>query len=159
VSITVRELLDMPHLQLRLHSGKAGLDRQVTWTHTSDLPEPWQWVSGGELLMTNGMSFPADADGQEHLVDELHRIGASGLAIGEQMYCPKLTQRFTQASERLGLPVLWIRYPMPFVAISRAIAEATLLEQSQRLMRTARIYDALRHTTGGDVARSSSATA
>jgi len=54
-----------------------GLDRQVTCTHTSDLPEPWQWVSGGELLMTNGMSFPADADGQEHLLDELHRIGAS----------------------------------------------------------------------------------
>ncbi|MCX8561931.1 PucR family transcriptional regulator ligand-binding domain-containing protein [Mycolicibacterium mucogenicum] len=159
MSITVRELLDMPHLQLRLHSGKAGLDRQVTWTHTSDLPEPWQWVSSGELLMTNGMSFPADADGQEQLLDELHRIGASGLAIGEQMYCPKLTGRFTQASERLGLPVLWIRYPMPFVAISRAIAEATLLEQSQRLMRTARIYDALRRTTGGDVARSRTADA
>lgn len=159
MSITVRELLDMPHLQLRLHSGKTGLDRQVTWTHTSDLPEPWQWVSSGELLMTNGMSFPADADGQEQLLDELHRIGASGLAIGEQMYCPKLTQRFTQTSERLGLPVLWIRYPMPFVAISRAIAEATLLEQSQRLMRTARIYDALRRTTGGDVARSRTADA
>ncbi len=154
VSITVRELLDMPHLQLRLHSGKAGLDRQVSWTHTSDLPEPWQWVSAGELLMTNGMSFPAAAADQEHLLDELQRVGASGLAIGEEMFCPRLTQRFTKASERLGLPVLWIRYPMPFVAISRAIAEATLLEQSQRLMRTARIYDALRRTTAGDVAHS-----
>jgi PucR family transcriptional regulator, purine catabolism regulatory protein len=152
VSITVRELLDMPHLQLRLHSGKAGMDRQVTWTHTSDLPEPWQWVSAGELLMTNGMSFPATAADQEHLLDELDRVGASGLAIGEDMFCPRLTQRFTRASERLGLPVLWIRYPMPFVAISRAVAEATLLEQSQRLMRTARIYDALRRTTTGDAA-------
>lgn len=155
----MRELLDMPHLQLRLYSGKAGLDRQVTWTHTSDLPEPWQWVSAGELLMTNGMSFPAEAAEQEQLLEELHRIGASGLAIGEQMYCPRLTQRFNRASERLGLPVLWIRYPMPFVAISRAVAEATLLEQSQRLMRTARIYDALRRTTAGDVARSRSADA
>lgn len=154
MSITVRELLDMPHLELRLHSGKAGLDRQVTWTHTSDLPEPWQWVTAGDLLMTNGMSFPSAAAEQEHLLEELHRVDASALAIGEQMYCPRLTQRFTRASERLGLPVLWIRYPMPFVAISRAIAEATLLEQSQRLMRTARIYDALRRTTAGDVARS-----
>lgn len=144
----------MPHLELRLHSGKAGLDRQVTWTHTSDLPEPWQWVTAGDLLMTNGMSFPSVAAEQEHLLEELHRVDASALAIGEQMYCPRLTQRFTRASERLALPVLWIRYPMPFVAISRAIAEATLLEQSQRLMRTARIYDALRRTTAGDVARS-----
>ncbi|MGW4096322.1 MULTISPECIES: PucR family transcriptional regulator [unclassified Mycobacterium] len=154
MSITVRELLDMPHLQLRLHSGKSGLDRQVTWTHTSDLPEPWQWVSAGELLMTNGMSFPAAADDQENLLEELHRVGASGLAIGEDMFCPRLTQRFTRASERLELPVLWIRYPMPFVAISRAVAEATLLEQSQRLMQTARIYDALRHSTTGDAGRS-----
>ena len=43
---------------------------------------------------------------------------------------------------------------MPFVAISRAVAEATLLEQSQRLMRTARIYDAIRRTTTGYVERS-----
>lgn len=144
----------MPHLRLRLHSGQSGLDRQVTWTHTSDLPEPWQWLTGGELLMTNGMSFPDTADDQEHLLDELDRVGVSALAIGEQMYCPRLTQRFTRASERLGFPVLWVRYPMPFVAISRAVAEATLLEQSQRLMRTARIYDAIRRTTTGDVARS-----
>ena len=149
----------MPHLELRLHSGESGLDREVTWTHTSDLPDPWQWVSAGELLMTNGMSFPTTAAQQESLLEELSRVGASALAIGEQMYCPRLTQRFTRASERLGLPVLWVRYPMPFVAISRATAEATLLEQSQRLMRTARIYDALRRTTAGDVARSRMADA
>jgi hypothetical protein len=34
----------------------------VTWTHTSDLPAPWRWLTGGELLMTNGMSFPEDGD-------------------------------------------------------------------------------------------------
>ena len=107
MSITVRELLAMPHLELRLHSGAAGLDRQVTWTHTSDLPEPWQWVTAGDLLMTNGMSFPSAAAEQEHLLTELHRVDASALAIGEQMYCPRLTQRFTRASERLGFPVLW----------------------------------------------------
>jgi purine catabolism regulator len=154
VSITVGALLEMPHLQLRLHSGQQGLDREVTWTHTSDLPDPWQWLTGGELLMTNGMSFPSGAADQEHLLEELQRVGASALAIGEKMFCPRLTQNFTRASDRLGLPVLWIRYPMPFVAISRAVAEATLLEQSQRLMRTARIYDAIRRTTTGYVERS-----
>lgn len=146
VGITIGELLATPHLRLRLHSGGDGLGREVVWTHTSDLPDPWQWLDGGELLMTNGMSFPRTAAEQERLLDELARVGVSGLAIGEEMYCPPLTQCFTRASERLGLPVLWIRYPMPFIAISRAVAEATLLEQSQRLMRTARIYDAIRHT-------------
>lgn len=152
MGVTVRGLLDMPHLHLRLHSGESGLDRQTTWTHTSDLPEPWQFLTGGELLMTNGMSFPRTASDQVDLLHELDRVGASALAIGEQMYCPRLTRRFAETSDQLGMPVLWIRYPMPFVAISRAVAEATLLEQSQRLMRTARIYDVIRRTTtgGGD---------
>ncbi|MBT9257210.1 PucR family transcriptional regulator ligand-binding domain-containing protein [Phycicoccus sp. MAQZ13P-2] len=155
MGITVGELLDMPHLHLRLHSGSAGLVRETTWTHTSDLPQPWQWLTGGELLMTNGMSFPRRALDQVHLLEELDRAGASALAIGEEMYCPRLTRRFTETSDQLGIPVLWIRYPMPFVAISRAVAEATLLEQSQRLMRTARIYDVIRRTTtgGGDRSR------
>ena len=85
----------MPHLQLRLHSGQDGLDREVTWTHTSDLPDPWQWITGGELLMTNGMSFPSGAADQERLLEELQRVGASALAIGEKMFCPRLTQIHT----------------------------------------------------------------
>ena len=141
--ITVAELLDMPHLRLRLHSGGQALDRAVDWTHTTDLPEPWRWIAGGELLMTNGMSVPRTAAGQEELIGQLVDHGAAGLAIGEQMYCPPLTRRLTRVSDALGLPVLWIAFPMPFVAISRAVAEATLLEQSQRLIRTERIYKAL----------------
>ncbi|MEU5850263.1 PucR family transcriptional regulator ligand-binding domain-containing protein [Saccharopolyspora shandongensis] len=99
------------------------------------------------MLMTNGMSFPSGAEDQEKLVERLVEAGASALAIGERMHCPPLRRQLEQASERLRLPVLWIRYPLPFVAISRAVAEATLLEQSQRLIKTQRIYDAIRRTT------------
>jgi purine catabolism regulator len=63
------------------------------------------------------------------------------------MYAPQFSQAFFEASDSLGLPVLWIPYPLPFVAVARAVAEATLTEQSQRLVRTARIYDAMRRTT------------
>ncbi|MGW4048152.1 PucR family transcriptional regulator [Streptomyces sp. NPDC004721] len=141
--ITVGELLEMPHLRLRLHSGADALDRPVSWTHTTDLPEPWRWVAGGELLMTNGKPIPRSASGQKELIRHLVDHGAAALAIGEQMYAPALTRLLARTSEELGFPVLWIAYPMPFVAISRAVAEATLLEQSQRLIRTERIYQAL----------------
>ena len=145
--ITVGELLEMPHLQMRLHSGGAAINREVSWTHTTDLPEPWHWIAGGELLMTNGMSLPRSAAAQEELIVLLANHGAAALAIGEQMYSPPLTRRLAQVSDRLGLPVLWIAFPMPFVAISRAVAEATLLEQSQRLIRTERIYRALQRVS------------
>src|SRR4051794_10969257 len=146
MAITVADLLEMPHMRLRLHSGGAGVGRDVTWTHTSDLPEPWRWLTGGELLMTNGMSFPADGDEQGDLVERLGEAGASGLAIGEEMYWPPLTDEVAQTSDRLEFPVLLVEYPMPFVAISRAVAAANLLEQSHRLVRTERIYHAMQRT-------------
>ncbi|WP_197374720.1 PucR family transcriptional regulator [Mycolicibacterium baixiangningiae] len=144
MTVTVGDLVETPHLGLEVLSGGAGLGRSVSWTHTSDLPEPWRWITGGELLMTNGLSFPKAAADQEALLTKLDESGVAGLAIGEKMYCPRLTQRFTRRSEQLGFPVLRIRYPLPFVAISRAVAEATLLDQSDRLSRTMRIYDLLR---------------
>ena len=143
VPITVGELLEMPHLRLSLHSGESGLDRTVSWTHTTDLPEPWRWVAGGELLMTNGMSMPRTASGQEELLRQLVEHGAAALAIGAEMYAPPLTKRLRSVSDELSFPVLWVAFPMPFVSISRTVAEATLLEQSQRLIRTERIYRAL----------------
>src|SRR5438874_1659628 len=54
MSITVRELLQLPHLQVSLIVGEAGIDREVSWVHTSDLPNPWEWHGSGELLLTNG---------------------------------------------------------------------------------------------------------
>jgi PucR family transcriptional regulator, purine catabolism regulatory protein len=150
MAITVGELADIPHLGLEVLAGEAGVQRTISWTHTSDLPEPWRWITGGELLMTNGLSFPKAATDQELFAEKLNDMGVSGLAIGEKMYCPPLTRRFLQTSDRLGLPVLWIRYPLPFVAISRAVAEATLLDQSTRLTRTVRIYDLVRrHIAAG----------
>lgn len=127
------------------------MDRSVTWTHTTDLPEPWSWISGGELVMTNGMSFPKAARAQRDTVRKLVDNGAVALAIGEQMYCPPLTESMASISDELAFPVLWISYPMPFVAISRTVAEATLIEQNQRLLETERIYSALQRISSDRV--------
>jgi PucR family transcriptional regulator, purine catabolism regulatory protein len=147
MSITVSDLVERPHLRLRVHSGASGLDRNVLWTHVSDLPEPWRWVTGGELLLTNGLSFPKSAKDQVELIHRLLEAGVVCLAIGEKMHCPPLTRTFDRLSDELRFPVLWVEYPLPFGLITRAVAEATLIDQSQRLMRTVRIYDLMRRQT------------
>ena len=62
--ITVRELLQLPHLRLTLTAGEASLDRQVSWVHSSDLPNPWEWLGPAELLLTNGTSLSAEEPAQ-----------------------------------------------------------------------------------------------
>lgn len=145
--MTIRELVAEPHLGLHLIAGKAGLDQQITWSHTSDLPKLWEWVSDGVLLLTNGMSIPSDESGQIELARELVSSGAVGLAIGEKMHAPELHDGFFTACEELPLAVLSVPYPLPFIAISRSIAEALLVEESRRIKQTARIYDVLRRAS------------
>ncbi|WP_262103494.1 PucR family transcriptional regulator [Arthrobacter sp. Marseille-P9274] len=144
MSITVSELLAEPQLGLSLLAGEAGLQHRITWAHTSDLPRLWEWVTGGELMMTNGLSIPADPADKVELAEALVAAGASALAIGEKMHAPALTAEFIEACDRLPMPVLNVPYPLPFIAIAKSVAESSLLEESRRLRQTARIYDLLR---------------
>src|SRR5258708_34742937 len=82
MTMTVRELLDRPRLQLTLVGGASGLDREITWAHASDLQAPWDWLGPGELLLTNGTGIGASPDAQVHFAGQLARIGASGLVMG-----------------------------------------------------------------------------
>lgn len=144
MAITVAELVAEPQLGLTLLAGVAGTGNRITWAHTSDLPRLWEWVTGGELMMTNGLSIPSDPAGQVALAEALVDAGASALAIGEKMHAPELMPEFLAACEQLPLPLINIPYPLPFIAIARSVAEASLLEESRRLRQTARVYDLLR---------------
>ncbi len=144
MAITIAELLAEPQLGLSLIAGADGLGNRIMWAHTSDLPRLWEWVTGGEIMMTNGMSIPPDAAGQVELAHALVDAGASGLAIGEKMHAPQLQPEFLDACDRLPLPLINVPYPLPFIAIARSVAESSLLEESRRLRQTARIYDLLR---------------
>jgi purine catabolism regulator len=148
--ITVAELIAEPQLGLSLIAGSEGGGNSITWAHTSDLPRLWEWVTGGELMMTNGLSIPPDAAGQVELAESLVRAGASALAIGEKMHAPQLLPEFLHACNALPLPVINVPYPLPFIAIAKSVAESSLLEESRRLRQTARIYDLLRFVGRGN---------
>lgn len=147
MAMSVVELLAEPQLGLELVAGTEGLKAEITWSHTSDLPNPWEWVSPGVLLMTNGLSIPADAASQVELAQSLAKAGAVALAVGEKMHAPDFSPEFLATCNALPLPLILVPYPLPFMAISRSIAEASLIEESRRIKQTARIYDLLRKAT------------
>jgi purine catabolism regulator len=143
ISISVRDLMDQPHLRLEVLAAASGLDRTVTWAHASDLPEPWDWLSGGELLMKNGRTLPRSAAGQIALLEGLAAAGVSALLIGTDPDTPPLAQRAAALAGQLRLPVLRVPYSVSFIEVSRAVADASLLEEAGRLARAGRIYAAI----------------
>src|ERR1700722_5975174 len=91
MSIPVRELLQPPHLRLTLTAGADGLDRQVSWVHSSDLPNPWEWLGPAELLLTNQTRPKQSETTQVKFLERLAETGASGLGIGLDAAGPPLS--------------------------------------------------------------------
>ena len=141
MGITVRELLEHPELKTRLVAGAAGLDRVITWAHVCELEDPTVWLSGGELVMTVGIGIPRDEAGQVAYIERLARARLSGLMICEGMRAPALSDAMLETADRLAVPVLLAAYDVPFVAVSRVVADANLGDEHERLRRTVQIYE------------------
>ena len=145
MTMTVRGLLERPRLQLTLIAGASGLDHEVAWAHASDLPDPWDWLGPGELLLTNGIGIGSAPVAQVHFVDRLARIGASGLVVGLGTGGAPVTPELTMRAGELGLPLLTVPYSVRFSDIVRAVAEACDEHAGERLTTdVAQFYDLLR---------------
>jgi purine catabolism regulator len=144
VAVTVAELVADPLLKLRFIAGERGGTRVVTWAHTSDLPNPTEWLGPGDLLLSNGLNISADADGQVAFLERLVAAGLSGLGIGDDVHAPPLTEELLARAGELAFPLLSIPHEVPFVAVSRAVANANSDEEHKRLVRTVQLYEVLR---------------
>jgi purine catabolism regulator len=148
VAITVRQLVDTPHLGTRFHCGRAGADQVINWAHSCELPEPWDWLEPFDMLMTVGFGLPRSPAHQARYVARLADAGISAIAIAEGVDAPRISASMVRASERRALPILLTAFEVPFAALARVVAEAkTDDEERLRLLKTARIYESLRAAT------------
>jgi purine catabolism regulator len=147
MAYTVADILDSPHLQTRLHAGGGGVANEVRWAHLCDMPDPAQWLGPGDLLLSTGRSIPREGREQEALVERLTAAGIVGVAISTEMDAPPITDAMTAAAEAHGFPVMLTAFEVPFVALSRAVAEANqaVLREGARL--TERLYNAVLRAT------------
>jgi purine catabolism regulator len=148
VAITVKQLVDTPHIGTRFHSGRAGAEQAINWAHSCEMPDPWDWLEPFDMLMTNGLGVPADPAEQSRYVDRLADGGISAIAVGQGVGAPEISPAMAAASERRALPILLTAYEVPFAAVARVVAESrTDIAERRRLMKTARIYELLRTAT------------
>ena len=146
MALSMDELVEMPHLRLAVLAGASGTAETVTWAQASDLGTPWDWATGGELLMKNGRTMPTTADGQVALLRGLAEHDIAGLVIGMDPATPPLHAGAVAVADELRLPVLSAPYSVPFAAIGRAVADASKADEGHRLALTERVYNTIRRS-------------
>jgi purine catabolism regulator len=135
MAVSVRNILDIPGIALRLVAGDGETDRPIRWVHVSELEDPTPWLKGGELLLTTGMGVGATPAKQRAYVKRLADAGLAGLGFGLGFSHDKVPRAVVNAAEQVAFPVFEVPYPVPFIAITEAVFTRILAEQYDTLLR------------------------
>lgn len=140
--ITVDSLVLVADLNIEYLAGFAGGDRPVTWAHAVDLPDPWEWIGPGDLVMTTGAGMPQNAAEQAEWLGRLIDAGASGLIVASPVDGVEVSTAMKSIADRDGFPLLRAPYELEFVALARLVISNSLLLERQQLDRAKRLFDA-----------------
>lgn len=121
MALTLRTLCASRTLGLRLACPSADQDRPLTWVHSSELSDPTPYLDGDELLLTTGLGPAPDPAGY---VARLVAHGLAGLGFGCGLGHDDLLPALREACERAGLALLEVPERTPFLALTKAVAEA-----------------------------------
>jgi purine catabolism regulator len=127
---------------LTVLAGGAGGERIVTWAHAVDLPDPWNWVNQGDLVMTTGAGIPSAATEQVTWVTRLVDSKASGVVVAAPATAPRLCGDALEVAETRRFPVLTASFELEFSRLARVVIESALEAQRHRLARSERLFSA-----------------
>jgi PucR family transcriptional regulator, purine catabolism regulatory protein len=142
MALTLRDLVSTPELGLRLLAEGPDVDRAVTWVHVSELRDPTPFLSGGELLLTTGLTIDAGLD-LDAYVRRLAAAAVVGLGFGTGLSHAEVPAGLVAAARRHGLPILEVPMQTPFIAISRAVSAAAAAAEYASVTRTFTAQQAL----------------
>jgi purine catabolism regulator len=138
--LTVRELLR--DLDVGVLAGEANLDAPVRWVHISELADPTPWLSGGELLLTTGLSLPSAAE-QRAYVTQLADHGLAGLGFGVGFGHETVPEALIEAAAERDFPIIEIPYDTPFIAVTEKAFARLVNEQYALLQRSIAVQERL----------------
>ena len=145
--VTVRDLLAVPALGLRLLAAPEGLDAVVRWAHPTELLDPRAYLSGGELVLTVGASLGGDETRCRGYVDRLVEAGASALGYGVGDLTDEVPAGLVDACRRQALPLFAVPPGVPFQAITELLADRRVEARAARERRaqqlSTRLLDAI----------------
>jgi purine catabolism regulator len=141
--LSVRDLLSIPSLSLSVAAGARGLDNVIRFAHTSELSDPTPWLSGGELLLTTGMGLRGSAASQRSYVERLARARLAGLGLGLGFGFSAAPPPVRATADEYGWPVLEVPYPVPFIAITEAVAARLAADRLREAQMSVELHDRL----------------
>ncbi len=140
--LTVAECLTIaPFDQAWVVAGAAGLNRRLKWVHVVDHADVEDSLTGGELVMSAGVTLSHDIRLQRDIFPVMQRLNAAGLVLAVGNYMEKVPEVMLEASERMAIPIIALPWSVNFRDVTHALltrlvqSHYTFLESAERLNR------------------------
>lgn len=139
---TVKTLLALPALRLRVRAGAGLLDRPVSRIYVTELPDPGRYVSAGELVLSGLLWWRGPGD-SEAFVTALARAGAAALAASGAD-SGGIPEDLVDACSRHGIPLLEVPVDLSFAVVTERVvlALAAAAEGARKRLLSAATEDA-----------------
>jgi PucR family transcriptional regulator, purine catabolism regulatory protein len=121
-------------------AGDRSLEREISWVHIIDHPEVAEWVRPGQLLLSNGYSWPEDAEAQRKLVDVLSERGLVGVVLSVPHFMTHFPPATVEAAERRGLPLLEMPWEINFAQVTEEVLAHIVAHQARVIERSEKIH-------------------
>ncbi|WP_459983174.1 helix-turn-helix domain-containing protein [Nocardioides sp. AN3] len=130
---TVASLCSVLGTHLAPAEGFSATETPISAVHVSELPDPTAYVSGGELLLTTGLTLPTNEIGCEQYVARLVNAGIAAIGIGLGPVYTEPPEPLASACRALDLPLLVVPVPTPFLTVTNAYWSARARSAEQDL--------------------------
>ncbi|MEV8339053.1 PucR family transcriptional regulator [Leucobacter sp. NPDC077196] len=120
--VAFSQLLAIPHLQLRLVQSGAG-DPTITWVSNTELLDLGAYLEGGEIVLTTGLALAPDDRRWRDFVAGLNRARVAAIGFGIGVNHERIPQPLVQAASAYQVALFEVPLPVPFIAVSKAVAE------------------------------------
>ncbi len=142
--VTVEKImqLDIVKNQMKLLGGEKGLGKQIDYITIMEAPDFYEWVSGGELVLTSWYSYSQNPKGQEHAFSELaKKVSAIGIKVDR--FLDKVPQVLIDLANEYQVPLFSIKRETKFREVIFAVSAEVQNAQTNILLKVERYYNEL----------------
>lgn len=146
---TLSQLLALPDLALRLIQAGPG-DPELSWVSTTELLDLSAYLEGGEIILTTGLALGVDDPRWRDFVASLSRARVAAIGFGVGVNHDRVPARLVQAASMYRVALFEIPLPVPFIAVSKAVAELITADELRVARNALRVQQRLLDGARGD---------
>ncbi|MEK3914655.1 PucR family transcriptional regulator [Paenibacillus sp. FSL H7-0331] len=127
MGVSVKDAMQIGGLvKCKVVAGEKGLNKTIDYITVMEVPDVIRWLKGNDLLLTSLYPIKDDEEAIGQLVQQLHAVGSSALAIKTERYVKQIPAAIIEAGNQLDFPIIEIDDEVSYLDIMTPLMERSL---------------------------------